>query len=698
MEDLCIQFENHIFGLCNLQPVKDCISDDSRRLLQDPSIMKLTSLGDNEDRTCSDQRIDDLWDQSMKRFKRYRLGMYEIVSPDLNFLGIAAYFIERDQNGHIAPEICLYLTQAAQRKRLGTDVAKCMVEYAFQVTICDCIVADAFPMNPSLKILKRLGFDSRDRQTLNLSSDDSRQVGQMRCTLTRDAYLQQRKYLFLQKLHKAGVYSLCPSAGMETHNMERVRKLFFSNFSGGVLLSTGGSTVSFITIHDLTTRNIATFNEYRSDRRSSTQLTQEAMKKFLQEEGPLRDVAPNSIDVVFSFGSHEGLMRLARCIYHSSRNNGIFYCEGSYGFVVCGLATMKPVPYLCCAVPVDHNNGEKLCIQGLKDARKRNPTFGSLILEVKTIAGSIYTKDDLVPIIKFCKDNNIFIMFDIAHYGMDFVSLPANTISDVYRQNLCTMPHVVHLCQQIGFHRFGVVYTASKVYGLERARVGLIILDASLSLGSKVANDVYRVIGSANDLPFEVASCLFATSIEARLQHKQRCGLEMYENLQILLAYIHGFPHSVIDPLFTKLVEEEIPIECGFRQGIPLIGYRYIPEGGSHMKLMLNNLVGKYFYNIEIFNSEVFAYLLHTCYGVTVLHSFQVLDPCGTTLRISFGFRGDLHRGMRAIANLTRQLTDSPRAIEASTESTLTFNYLQTFQAAAAMIQRFWKKTRMFAV
>ena len=48
-----------------------------------------------------------------------------------------------------------------------------------------------------------------------------------------------------------------------------------------------------------------------------------------------------------------------------------------------------------------------------------------------------------------------------------------------------------------------------------------------------------------------------------------------------------------------------------------------------------------------MFNSEIFSYALHAATDVVTLHSYQVMDPQGFSMRISFSIEENIHNGMR---------------------------------------------------
>ena len=58
---------------------------------------------------------------------------------------------------------------------------------------------------------------------------------------------------------------------------------------------------------------------YRSDRMESSFLSQHDLKKFLSEEGAINNSLADNLTVSFALGSHEGFVRLARCLFRPYR-------------------------------------------------------------------------------------------------------------------------------------------------------------------------------------------------------------------------------------------------------------------------------------------------------------------------------------------------------------------------------------------
>ena len=72
----------------------------------------------------------------------------------------------------------------------------------------------------------------------------------------------------------------------------RVGRLWYTYFSKGILLSSGGVEESFIKIKDWSCySNLQTLNIYRSDRENSIFFTQDMMRRFLAEENRLAGMA-----------------------------------------------------------------------------------------------------------------------------------------------------------------------------------------------------------------------------------------------------------------------------------------------------------------------------------------------------------------------------------------------------------------------
>lgn len=393
-------------------------------------------------------------------------------------------------------------------------------------------------------------------------------------------------------------------------------------------------------------RNLDEYNLYRSDRPESTTLPQDKIKQFLADDGLISAASDREkIAVEFSLGSHEAFTRLLRCIRHDEKNTGLLYPVGGYGLLVRAAATVETGKYDVCLVQADREHGEKILLSSLAKEVARHPRAKTLYLESKTMCGAIYSREELSEIVKFCKKKHMFLILDSAHANMEFT--PENKF-----------PDLVSICQEQGYDQYAEIFTGSKTYGLERGRVGFIIL-GDKELAVRLYKEFFKVIGSMSDGPIELASALISSSPEERQRFRDE-RLQYHEyNLNLLIAYVEGIESPNVDPRMKKELRKEIPPE--YQNGVEGMKLIYRPEGGIQLKVDMSGLCQKYFGNIKMFNSEIFSYALHAATDVVTLHSYQLMDELGNAMRLSFSVREDVHKGMRLMHDFVHEaLKDHP--------------------------------------
>jgi aspartate/methionine/tyrosine aminotransferase len=454
----------------------------------------------------------------------------------------------------------------------------------------------------------------------------------------------------LSKFIKNQASKLLPNLDdLVTDHGQRVGPLWFMNFSKGVPLSSGGVEDCFINLIEIKNNpNLRDFNMYRSDR-GSVFLSQEAMKKFLFEEKAIKTtVYLKNLYISFCLGSHEGVMRIARCIYKKNINDGMLFPVNSYGLLASAVASMKPANYTVKLIKTHKKLGGKISLESLKELLQKNPSTRTLFLELKTLAGATYTAGELRDIVKICKEFSVFLIADATHINMEFNEKHA--FADISTISL-----------QEGFHEFAGVYTASKTYGLERARVGFMVFSKQLKASAPytIEVDLYRMIGASFDLPFEVANMLLTASLEDRGKFITANKEKLRFNMNIMIAYIEGVNSNKLD---SDLIDKiRIAIPASYHAGIKGLRLFYKPEGGMHLIVNTSRLQEKYLANIRMFNSEIFCYALNMMAEVVTLHAFCILDPKGFSMRLSFPNVIDVHKGMQKIHEFVKMLTDQPR-------------------------------------
>lgn len=428
----------------------------------------------------------------------------------------------------------------------------------------------------------------------------------------------------------------------------RSAKVWRTYFINGTLLSSDGVETSiFGPPHIQDNPVLESFNKYPGSSNAYSSLTQNLCMQFLMEEGLISKWQDRStLSVAYSFGSHEGLMRVARILYKRNVNDGIFFASGSNGSTAIALRDLKPLKYKVFLVNVDGNRGEKILLTHLEKLIRENPSAKVLYLELKTAAGAIYTETELREIILFCQKYRLRLIASAAQLHMEF--------EPQYK-----FPIVSHLCNELGYIDYAVLFTASQTYGLERARFGLVLFDTrneSLSLDA-MDNQFIRMFGTFSDLPIVAAYSLMTYPLEERQAHLKANIAKHRFNLNLMLAYIDGIDSKKIDEEVRTAIRAEIPQE--YQNGIKGLQIICMPQGGIHLKVDLSQFKEKYFLNIQMFNCEILGYVFNKVFGV-VTH-FQGMDPLGYGMRLSFASKKDVHAGMRLMHEFLNSLTDEPQ-------------------------------------
>jgi aspartate/methionine/tyrosine aminotransferase len=429
----------------------------------------------------------------------------------------------------------------------------------------------------------------------------------------------------------------------------RAARLWYTYASKGILLSAGGVTSSIIPTRAFfeSTPNLHTFNMYRSDR-GSVFIQPNSIKQFLTEEGAISNQTDSKqLGFSFSLGCHEGIMRVARCIYDRVKNNGVFFPESCYGLLATALSMMEPWAYQVKLVGVDKKRGNKLSIQCLQTYIKSHPTSKVLIIELKTMAGAVYDDEEIKEVIGFCKQHGIFLIADATHWNMEF-------------DRKHKMPDVAGLCQKLQFDEFVVVYTCSKTYGLERGKIAFMVFSRNIKTISQKTIDVdmYRIIGAGFDLPFELSEKLMKLPFSQRREYQQQAAVQHRINMNVMIAYIEGIHSAKIDSDLKQYLSSEI--ETQYHNGIDGLSVLYKPEGGIHLIIDMSQLRHHYIANIIIWNSEIFCYAVNMFAKIVTLHSYCIQDPEGFTLRLSFPFLKDIHAGMKKLSGFRVHLKEQP--------------------------------------
>lgn len=431
----------------------------------------------------------------------------------------------------------------------------------------------------------------------------------------------------------------------------RSSELWRIYFSKGILLSSGGVETSLFGLEYFESHpSLKSFNKYPGSTNAYAALTQELCKKFLLEEGLISPSQnQNSLIVAYSLGSHEGLIRVARIIFKPHSNDGIFVAMGSYGLTAGALRDMKPLKYRVCLVKNDSNRGEKISLYHLEALVKDNPSIKTLFLELKTTAGAVYTESEMRDVINFCNKHQLFLIMDAAHLHMEF--------HEKYRFSC-----VSSLCQQLNYHQYVVLFTASKTYGFERARIGFVLFDnLNQSLTLKAMDDqLIRMFGTFNDFPIVAAYSLITFSLIERQKYLKANVCKHRYNMNLMLAYIEGISSLKIDEDLRLLIRKELPEK--YETGIKDLRVIWKPESGLHLKIDVSLFQSKYFLNIQMYNSEIICYVMNKTFGVVTLHAFQIMDPDGYSMRLGFSSKKDVHMGMQLMHDFFASLTDNPES------------------------------------
>lgn len=429
----------------------------------------------------------------------------------------------------------------------------------------------------------------------------------------------------------------------------RSAELWRTYFSNGIMLSSGGVETSLFRLKQIMGYpDLKFFNEYPGSLNSYASLTQKLGKKFLKEEGLISSLQDHKeLVIAYSLGSHEGLMRAARVIYRDD-NYGIFIPIGSYGLTVSALKDLKPLSYKICFVNSQSHLGDKISLSHLELLIEQNPRIKTLFIEQKTTAGAVYTEYEINDIIKICKSHQLFLIVDSAHLHMEF-------------EVGAKFPTVSHLCEQNNFHNYLVLFTGSKTYGLERARVGLVLFDRRNSYFTldEMNDQFVRMFGTFSDLPVVATHRLMSTPIVERKAYVKQNVIKHRFNMNVMLAYIEGINSNKLDSDLKEALRSELPEE--FWNGIKGLRIIYKPESGIHLKVDVSQFRKQYFYNIQLFNSEILCYVLNKICGIVTLHSFQITDTSGYSMRFSFSSKTDVHIAMQRMYEFFKSLTPYPK-------------------------------------
>jgi aspartate/methionine/tyrosine aminotransferase len=440
--------------------------------------------------------------------------------------------------------------------------------------------------------------------------------------------------------------NLIPHEHNLTKDIERTYGLWLSETRRGVMLSQGGVERSIV---DSNQEGLLTgFQGYKSDRPQSFNPSQDAMKNFCKEEGIISDAANISdLSASFCFGSHEGFTRLARC-FHSNSSKEMIYSIGGYALLARAVSMMKPSSYLVHLADIDRENGEKIIPAEIDKIAQRNPKAKILYLEAKTTCGAVYSEEEIQQIVEVCKKHDMLLFYDTAHANMEFSASHK-------------FPDVASICQRMGHEKFAIVFTGSKTYGLERGRMGFVIVgngEFGRNLVEEMRKDGSRTHGSSADLSFAITKKLMETPIENRRQFLEENRQKHHLNMNVMIGYIEGVESDKIDEELREQVKAQIPPK--YQDGISGVDLVYKPESGIQLKVNISGLRDKYFSNIRMFNSEIFSYALQKTTDVATLHSYQILDPEGSGMRLSFAIGDDIHKGMRRIHDFASILTPTP--------------------------------------
>lgn len=558
---------------------------------------------------------------------------YKILSEKRHVIGFACVLLSFKKE---SPEILFFLEKGHNTLSTKKIVHTEFIDWIFAQQFFNKLYFYSIEKDYPIKELYKIGYIVQKRIKVE---------GDILIEFSITKY--DRALSFISEIIKKEKDNLNPItkdlAGQES---ERVRMLWSTYFRKGIPLSNGGVDTSILNFKDLRNKiNLESFYTYRPDRPSSVSLPSSTIKKFFIQEKIITSSISRNVEILFSMGAHEGFSRILRCIYHRINNNGIFYPQGSYGLMASAAAHMKPAAYILHFIKTNPING-KIILEDFAALCIYNRNAKTLFLEMKTTAGALYTKEEIENIIKICKRNHICFIADIAHFKIELKSQK--------------FPDIVSICTQMEYKDYVLLFTGSKTYGLERARVGFIIInhENDFSKPKIIAQDFINTFGSTSDLPFEVAYALFNIRLEQRKHYLKLRQNQYIFNLNLMIGYIEGIKSNNISKKYLKSITKEI--DKKYQDGLKGISIQYLPEAGIHILVSTYNLRELYFGNIKLLNSEIFSYVLYAFSKVVTLHSFQILDPTGYSLRLSFGIKKHIHTGMKAIHDLLNHLTLKP--------------------------------------
>lgn len=516
-------------------------------------------------------------------------------------------------------------------KRVLSQIIDLLTVLAFENIKCEKVFIIHMQNDLSEEVLRYCGY----QQIIGNSFFITREINGLRS---------------LSKMIQKEKHRLLPDGTNLTQSLiDRVSPIWYQYASKGINLSEGGVPHSYITLRQLSQNlSLQTFSMYRSDR-DSVELPEDRIKHFLLEEGAIStSTKMNELQVVFCYGAHEGIIRVARCIYNESENNGVFWAQGSYGLLAAAFQGMAPVGYRTHLVKSDLERGEKLSLKSLEDFFCIYPRAKTLFIELKTVAGAVYNIKELTEIVILCKKHGVFLLVDAAHINLHFY-------------NDSAFPDIISIFQELNYHEYAYVYTGSKTYGLERGRVGFIVVSQFIKSTSArtIMIDLYRNIGAGFDLPYELANALLISPLEQRRRYVSICRESLKFNMNLMLAYVESTASNHIDKELFNAIEKAIDPE--FRTGIKGIKILYKPKAGVQLKIDMEGVSNLFFYNIQMFNSEIFSYALNKVMGIVTLHSYCFLSVYPYSIRLSFSFRDHVHDGMKGLYKFVGMLTDAPR-------------------------------------
>lgn len=577
--------------------------------------------------------INDFGGCQLLRLEKYsdtESHLFIIVGPIKKVLGLSRVNFFH-MGSDLYAEIFVSLTPEFQKNGIFQSITEQLTSLAFENVECKYVlISQPGKEEVCSSVLERKSHDEMNSNSI----------------VTRESY----GLFSLSNIIKKEKHNLIPNDNDLTRSLiERVAPIWYKYFSKGVDLSRGGVEHSFITLEQLFQNpSLQTFNLYRSDI-GSVNISEDLIKNFLVEEGALSKTT-NILDlrIIFSLGAHEGILRVARCIYNEHLNNGIFFAQGGYGLLAAAFYGMAPIGYKIHLADVDRENGEKYLLPNLETLFQEYPNAKTIFLELKTVAGAVYTSSELIKIITLCKKYKVFLLIDAVHANLHYDEVAA-------------FADVVHLFQTLDYHEYAVVYTGSKTYGLERGRVGFIVLSKFIESSTPdiILVDFYRNIGAGFDLPFEIASALLNAPLELRKKYLAESREYLRFNMNLMLAYVEGRASRNIDKDLLQSSQFTIPSE--FERGINGVKVIFKPQAGIQMKIDMSRLSHLYFYNVQMFNSEIFSYALNKVAGVVTLHSNCFLFSDSFGLRLSYSYRDDVHNGMKKISTFVSMLTSSPQ-------------------------------------